>query len=48
MADDSKCGHDMCACGVAEGVEYCSDHCRDAAGRDMIEIKCDCGHPACE
>lgn len=47
MADEGKCEHEMCVCKVGEDAEYCSDHCRDAVGQDMTEIRCDCGHPSC-
>ena len=47
MADEGKCGYEMCRCGVSGDAEYCSDHCRDAAGQDITEIMCDCGHPGC-
>lgn len=42
-----KCSHEMCQCAVQEETEYCSDHCRDAADQDMVEISCDCGHAGC-
>jgi hypothetical protein len=47
MADEGKCGHEMCRCSVSGDTEYCSDHCRDAEDQDMTEIACDCGHPGC-
>lgn len=47
MADQGKCGHEMCKCASKRDDGYCSDHCRDAAGHDLTEIKCDCGHSAC-
>lgn len=47
MADDNKCKHEACVCAASGDEEYCSDHCRDAVDQDMIEIKCDCGHPCC-
>ena len=47
MANDGKCEHEMCRCAATGDTEYCSDHCRDAAGHDMTEIACDCGHPGC-
>ena len=47
MADEGKCGHEMCGCSVSGDAEYCSDHCRDAEGQDMTEISCDCGHAGC-
>lgn len=47
MADENKCGHDMCDCRVSGDMEYCSDHCKDAVDQDIVEIHCDCGHPAC-
>jgi len=47
MADNNKCGHDACSCPARPDGEYCSDHCRDVAGQDIVEIKCDCGHDGC-
>jgi hypothetical protein len=45
--DDNKCGHNGCSCAVSGDAEYCSDHCENAAGQDITEISCDCGHPGC-
>ena len=45
MADENKCGHSMCDCPVSGDAKYCSDHCKDAADQDIVEIACDCGHP---
>ena len=48
MADNNKCAHDMCVCVVADDQDYCSHHCADADEQDLVEIKCECGHPGCE
>jgi len=47
MADDNKCAHEICDCAAKADSKYCSDHCRDADDQDIVEIKCDCGHPGC-
>lgn len=47
MADEGKCAHEMCVCRTTGDEEYCSDHCKDAADQDIIEIACDCGHSGC-
>ncbi len=47
MDDNNKCDHEMCNCAVSDDVDYCSDHCEDAADQNLTEIKCDCGHSAC-
>ena len=47
MADDGKCEHSACSCAAGADENYCSDHCKDAAEQDIVEIACDCGHPAC-
>ena len=49
MADDedNRCAHGGCRCAVSGDSDYCSDHCRDAAEQDIVEIACDCGHPQC-
>jgi hypothetical protein len=31
---------------VADGQAYCGESCRDA-GREGVEIACQCDHPAC-
>jgi hypothetical protein len=41
-----QCAHPACSCTVAEGDEFCSKYCEDA-GRDEVEISCDCGHQGC-
>ena len=38
MADEGRCAHDMCDCAAEGDTKYCSDHCRDAADQDMVEI----------
>ena len=49
MADnDNKCSHEACVCAVGNDREYCSDHCENAVDQDITEIKCDCGHSACQ
>jgi hypothetical protein len=40
-----KCAHPSCACQTTE--KYCSTFC-ETAGKDDLEVGCDCGHPACE
>jgi len=47
MADSGTCAHGACSCPVGGDMEYCSDHCRDAADADITEIACDCGHTNC-
>lgn len=47
MADENKCKHEPCACPKGQDSDYCSVHCEDAADRDIVEIKCDCGHANC-
>lgn len=49
MADQPKCANDACKCLVPKNSEfgkYCSDHCKEVG--DLIELRCDCGHPACK
>lgn len=43
----NKCAHAMCDCTVGNNQVYCSDHCKDAKDQDIVEIRCDCGHPGC-
>jgi hypothetical protein len=41
-----KCAHIPCLCDVAKGEEYCGESCR-YAGREDVEIACQCDHTAC-
>ena len=46
--DTNKCAHPACNCTVPKNGpfgKYCSEHCKEA--RDIIELRCDCKHPAC-
>lgn len=47
MADDNKCAHELCRCAKMNDSDYCSQHCEDAVGQDLTEIRCDCSHPGC-
>ncbi|CAN5205411.1 hypothetical protein BH10ACI1_BH10ACI1_15870 [soil metagenome] len=47
MADENKCGHSACMCGVGDDNEYCSPQCESAGEEDVTEIACGCGHPNC-
>jgi hypothetical protein len=40
-----KCAHTPCKCPAQSGDEYCSTHCRNAAGG--AETNCSCGHSEC-
>ena len=42
-----KRGHQPCKCTVSAQGEFCSEHCRKAAGSQLQETLCGCGHPAC-
>ena len=49
MAEKKQCAHPGCNCQVADGGlygNYCSAHCK-AAGKDVVELVCECGHPEC-
>jgi len=39
------CAHTPCKCARPSDDEYCSLHCRNAAGG--TEKNCSCGHPDC-
>jgi hypothetical protein len=46
-----KCHHAACQCDVAEGEEFCSEHCRAMAASSTGHrpgAGCNCGHPACQ
>ena len=47
MPDNNTCDHDACSCQAPANADYCSDHCKDAADQDIVEIRCDCGHDNC-
>jgi hypothetical protein len=48
MAEQKKktCAHIPCRCEVPPHQKYCGDVCKDA-GKEDVEIACECGHPAC-
>jgi len=46
--DFKRCDNLACLCEVPLADEACSDYCRSDAGRDALEIRCECGHPGCE
>jgi hypothetical protein len=48
MAKDEpkQCAREPCRCLVPHNQKYCSESCRDA-GREEVEIACECGHPDC-
>ncbi|CAN5810215.1 hypothetical protein BH23ACT5_BH23ACT5_08210 [soil metagenome] len=47
-----KCEHIICTCVVAESMDVCSVHCREAVEGDeetgVAHSVCECGHPECE
>lgn len=48
MAKNEKCAHSACNCSVSPNSpfgKYCSQHCEQT--KDIVELKCDCGHPGC-
>ena len=45
MTDTAKiCAMESCTCVALEG-EYCSDYCKQTAGREVMS--CACGHKDC-
>jgi len=46
-AVENKCAHPKCTCPVAEGKEYCSQACSDAAENGSLSNNCGCDHPGC-
>jgi hypothetical protein len=32
---------------LTDGKQYCSDACRDLAGSQGRQLRCDCGHEGC-
>lgn len=47
MGNDGKCEHKPCNCAVTDDGSYCSEQCKDAAGQDIVQIACGCGHASC-
>jgi hypothetical protein len=45
LQSTEKCAHTPCKCQRPADDEYCSLHCRNAAGGS--EKNCSCGHPDC-
>jgi hypothetical protein len=41
-----KCQHIPCVCEVPVGEDFCGESCRNA-GKEDVEIACQCDHPAC-
>jgi hypothetical protein len=41
-----KCAHIACLCDVTNSQEFCGESCR-AAGRENVEISCQCDHLEC-
>ena len=46
MPTGKKCAHPACKCAAPKNDDYCSQYCKDA-GKDDVEISCDCGHTGC-
>lgn len=42
----TRCAHGACACSVTAGEQWCSEHCRTAAGAHTGS-GCGCGHAGC-
>ena len=42
-----RCAHGGCACTVTAGEQWCSEHCRTAAGGAHAGSGCGCGHANC-
>lgn len=47
MADENRCGHEICNCPVTDDAEYCSAQCETAAEAEVTDIQCDCEHSTC-
>jgi hypothetical protein len=46
MANTKKCEHPSCKCMAKEGAKFCSTYCEGKG--DSPDIRCDCGHTACQ
>jgi hypothetical protein len=46
-AVENKCAHPKCTCTVADGKEYCSQACSEAAESGSLSNNCGCDHPGC-
>lgn len=47
MENDGTCKHEICNCPVTDEGAFCSENCSEAAGQDITEIACNCGHASC-
>ncbi len=47
MAEDIKCGHNICNCVVVDEAQYCSESCQEANSNDATDEPCDCGCAGC-
>jgi len=50
MVDEAttmRCENLSCLCEVAASDATCSEYCASPSGRDPLDIRCNCGHPAC-
>ena len=43
-----RCDNLACLCEIPLAQATCSPYCDSPAGRDPANIRCTCGHPACE
>ena len=46
--DRKRCDNLACLCEVPLSDATCSAYCDSPEGRDPANIRCACGHPACE
>jgi hypothetical protein len=46
--DLKRCDNLACLCEIPLGDATCSPYCDSPEGRDPANIRCACGHPACE
>ncbi len=49
MVDEAtiRCENLSCLCEVAASDATCSEYCASPSGRDVLDVRCDCGHATC-
>ncbi len=42
-----RCENLSCVCDATAEAPTCSPYCASSEGRDVSNIRCECGHPVC-
>jgi hypothetical protein len=47
LEETIRCENLSCVCEVPASEATCSPYCASPAGRDVQNVRCDCGHSVC-